>query len=108
MTIAVAAEGNTPDSQPCQRFARAPWFLIFRDDGAFEGALKTDPVEHGAAASAVELLSRNGVKTVLAPQLGPNAQGALRQAGIKAYSSKAPSAAEAVALYLSGGAESLD
>ncbi|MFA0888343.1 MAG: NifB/NifX family molybdenum-iron cluster-binding protein [Synergistales bacterium] len=108
MNIAVAAEGQTPQSRPADRFARAPWFLLFSGEGTFLEAVNTAAGEHGAAAAAVGLLAGRGVGVVLAPRLGPNAVSALAAANMKAYLSEGATAEDGVRIYLSGKAGSLD
>lgn len=107
MMIAVAADGQEPQSRPADRFARAPWFLLFNGDGTFLEAVNMVAGEHGAAAAAVGLLARRGVGVVLAPRLGPNAVSAIAAANMKAYLSEGATAADCVALYLSGEAKVL-
>ena len=107
MKIAVAAEGQTPQSRPADRFARAPWFLLFDGEGVFLKAASMVAGEHGAAAAAVGLLSREGVSVVIAPRLGPNAVSALAAANMKAYLSEGAMVEDCVKLYLSGKASPL-
>ena len=108
MKIGVAAEGHEPQSRPADRFARAPWFLLFDGDGTFLEAVNMVAGEHGAAAAAVGLLARKEVGVVLAPRLGPNAVSALAAAGMKAYLSEGATGADCVTRYLSGQAKPLE
>jgi len=108
MNIAVAAEGPSPQARPSDRFARAPWFLLFRSDGTFLEAVSSKAGEHGAAAAAVSLLAQKDVGAVLAPRLGPNAVSALAAANLKAYLSEGETAEEGVRLFLAGKAKVLD
>ena len=108
MKIAVAAEGQEPQSSPADRFARAPWFVVFDGDGTFLEAVNMVAGEHGAAAAAVALLARKEVGVVLAPRLGPNAVAALAAAGMKAYLSEGATGADCVTRYLSGQAKPLE
>ena len=108
MKIAVAAEGQEPQSSPAGRFARAPWFLVFDGDGTFLESVNMVAGEHGAAAAAVALLARKEVGVVLAPRLGPNAVSALAAAGMKAYLSEGATGADCVTRYLSGQAKPLE
>jgi len=108
MNIAVASEGQAPQSRPADRFARAPWFLIFNREGNFLEAVNILPGEHGAAAAAVGLLARREVGVFLAPRLGPNAVSAIAAANMKAYLSEGATAEDCVRLYLSGKARILD
>lgn len=107
MIIAVAADGQEPQSRPADRFARAPWFLLFNGDGTFLEAVNMVAGEHGAAAAAVGLLARKKVGVVLVPRLGPNAVSALAAANMKTYLSEGATAADCAARYLSGEAKAL-
>lgn len=107
MKISVAAEGREPQSKPADRFARAPWFLLFDGDGTFLEAASLVQGEHGAAAAAVGMLASKEVGVVLAPRLGPNAVSALAAANMKAYLSEGATAAECVTHFLSGEAKPL-
>jgi predicted Fe-Mo cluster-binding NifX family protein len=107
MKIAVAAEGQVPQSKPADRFARAPWFLVFDGEGHFLEAVGMTAGEHGAAAAAVGLLVRKGVSVVMAPRLGPNAVSALAAAEMKAYASENATAEGCVADFISGKARPL-
>lgn len=107
MRIAVASGGQGPQSSPADRFARAPWFLIFEENGNFLEAVSLSQGEHGAAAAAVGFLAEKQVGVVLAPRLGPNAVTALVAAGMKAYLSEGATAEESVKRFLSGEAQPL-
>jgi predicted Fe-Mo cluster-binding NifX family protein len=71
-------------------FARAPAFTIVDVEN---GEIKNVKVIQnqaayaggGAGAMAVQALINEGVDTVIAPQIGPNAMGALQAAGIRYY-----------------------
>jgi Uncharacterized conserved protein len=105
--IAVAADGQEPQSRPADRFARAPWFLLFNGDGTFHEAVNMVAGEHGAAAAAWGCSRARKSASSWTPRLGPNAVSALAAANMKAYLSEGATAADCVALYLSGEAKVL-
>ncbi|AIF69701.1 hypothetical protein PAP_06520 [Palaeococcus pacificus DY20341] len=71
-------------------FARAPTFTIVdveNDEITNVKTLQNQAVYAGGGAGpmAVQMLINEGVDTVIVPQIGPNAVGALQAAGIKYY-----------------------
>ncbi|HIP74983.1 MAG TPA: dinitrogenase iron-molybdenum cofactor [Thermococcus paralvinellae] len=71
-------------------FARAPVFTIvevengeIKDVRTIQNPAVTAP--RGAGIMAVQTLINEGVDTIIAPQLGPNALGAIQAAGIRVY-----------------------
>jgi predicted Fe-Mo cluster-binding NifX family protein len=72
MKIAVATNSQDSDAQVSNHAARAPYFLVYDEDGAFLGAI-TNPfssVERGAALKASQLLQEHGVSTLIAGEFG--------------------------------------
>ncbi|MGI6253841.1 MAG: NifB/NifX family molybdenum-iron cluster-binding protein [Aminivibrio sp.] len=107
--IGVAASGKDEGSTVAERFARAPWFIIADEDGKIIEAVENDAgaEQHGAASKALMTLSRNRVTVVLAPQLGPNAMGFMRQANMEAYGASGLTVREAIDSYRAGSLEKL-
>ncbi len=71
-------------------FARAPVFTIVDIENKEIKNVKTIQneamnVPSGAGPMVVQMLIKEGVEAVIAPQLGPNAMAALQAAGIKVY-----------------------
>jgi predicted Fe-Mo cluster-binding NifX family protein len=83
--IAVPSDGRSEGDPVSERFARASYFLLFDEEGTLQQVIENKAKEagHGAGGRAVQELSRQGVSVVLAPRVGPKAQGALDAAGIK-------------------------
>ncbi len=91
MKIAVpsSANGGLEDTI-APVFARAPVFTIIEVENGEIKNVKTiqNPavsVPSGAGPMAVQMLINEGVDTIITPQLGPNALGAIQAAGINVY-----------------------
>mgnify|MGYP000383172742 CR=1 FL=1 len=82
MRVAVAVENDLKTISPV--FSRAPYFLI-QEDGKTINVVK-NPYTHAwpAAPYVVEMLSRHGVRKVIAGNFGPIALEHLRRKGIQA------------------------
>ncbi len=87
MKVAIPVMGTAEDSLVETRFARASTFAIVDvDSGSVEFVQNpAASAAGGAGPKAVQFLVDQGVEAVVAGQIGPNAQNALRSAGIKAY-----------------------
>lgn len=71
-------------------FARSPVFTIVEVENGEIKDVRTiqNPaagVPRGAGIMAMQTLINEGVDTIIAPQLGPNAMGAIQAAGIRVY-----------------------
>lgn len=85
MKIAVAADGGSLQANVCERFGRAPWFVIVDSDTLAFTALPNPAVNMsgGAGPTAVNELAGLHVDLALAGRLGPKAEQALDAAGIR-------------------------
>lgn len=91
MRIAIPTNGGGLEDTVAPVFARAPAFLIADVDE--NGNITNSKVIQngtamaggGAGPMAVQTLINEGVEAVIAPQVGPNALGAIQAAGIKLY-----------------------
>jgi len=95
--IAVAAEGSTESSKISDKAGRAPFFLIFDQNGAFIKAIK-NPAQNqqgGASSSVTALLKKEGVKTLIAVKFGDKMKNNVKAAGID-YSEHSGTAREVV------------
>lgn len=95
---AVASQGQEPSSMVAERFGRAPWFLIFDDNGVYSSSLENTSVSmaHGAGGQTVSLLASEGVNVVIGPQFGPNAVTSLKRGSIDAFEASAMLCSDAV------------
>lgn len=69
-----------------ERFGRAEIFCLIDGEGQWT-FIESDAHRSasGAGIKTVQLLADHGVDTILAPEVGPKAQGALTPLGIKVY-----------------------
>lgn len=84
MILFISAQGNTPESQPSERFGRCPWFIRYDTETGEWRALENPAGAqgHGAGVAAAQLLIDNGCQLAVSGRFGPNAQQALSAAGI--------------------------
>ncbi|MBP1912943.1 NifB/NifX family molybdenum-iron cluster-binding protein [Thermococcus stetteri] len=111
MRIVVPTNGGGREDTVAPVFARAPAFYIADVDE--NGNIVSEKViQNGAAMAgggagpmAVQTLINEGVEAVIAPQVGPNALGAMQAAGIKLYQvAPGTPVEEAIRSVVSGGA----
>ncbi|NJE02773.1 NifB/NifX family molybdenum-iron cluster-binding protein [Thermococcus sp. MV11] len=91
MRIAIPTNGGGLEDTVAPVFARAPAFLI-ADVDENGNVTNSRVIQNGAAMAgggagpmAVQTLINEGVEAIIAPQVGPNALGAIQAAGIKLY-----------------------
>ena len=85
MRIAAAVNEPSLTSSIAERFARAPYFVILDEEGTLLETIQNPLLEqgHGAGGAAARLLSKYNIDIVIVPHVGPNAEDALKLAGIK-------------------------
>jgi len=91
MRIAIPTNGGGRNDTVAPVFARAPAFLIVDVDE--NGNIVSEKVIQnpamnvagGAGPLAVQTLINEGVEAIIAPQVGPNALGAIQASGIRLY-----------------------
>lgn len=107
--IGIASAGKDEASMVADRFARAPWFIIADGEGNILEAVENNAgsEQHGAASKALMALSGRRVSVVLAPRLGPNAMGFMKQANMEAYCAEGLSVRAAIDGYRAGSLEKL-
>jgi predicted Fe-Mo cluster-binding NifX family protein len=87
------------------RFGRAAGFIIYDTDSRTFDAVDNRQVvnsAHGAGIQATEAIVRLGANCVVTGHCGPNAHRALTAAGIRIYTTQAPTVAEALEAYRAG------
>jgi len=105
MKIAFSTMGETLESPLDARFGRAPKFLVYDlDSETFEVVDNQQNLNaaQGAGIQSAETVARLGVKSIVTGHCGPKAFRVLLAAGIKIYTSDAPTVAAALELYRSG------
>ena len=91
MRIAIPTNGGGLNDTVAPVFARAPAFYIVEVDengNVISEKIIQNPASAaggGAGPMAVQTLINEGVEAIIAPQVGPNALGAIQAAGIKLY-----------------------
>lgn len=96
MKIALCARIDGSDPEMDDRFGRAAFILIADTEAGTEEIVENSSLALGAGAGirTAEFLSERGVEVVVAANVGPNAERALRAAGIRVYSPKHRTARE--------------
>ena len=112
MRIAVPTNGGGLNDTVAPVFARAPAFYIADVDengNVINEKVIQNPASTaggGAGPMAVQTLINEGVEVVIAPQVGPNALGAIQAAGIRLYQvAPGTPVEEAIKAATSGSAE---
>ena len=105
MKIAVTSQGNKLDDPVDPRFGRAMRFLVFDTETSDLQVVDNTSnlnTAQGAGIQAAETLSRLGVQAVITGHCGPKAFRVLTAAGIKVYTTDAPTVAAALEQYRAG------
>ncbi len=105
MTIAVTTTGTTLDAPLDARFGRASRFLMYDLEHAtftlLDNAQRLEAAQ-GAGIQSAEAVARAGAGAVVTGHCGPKALRVLAAAGIRVYTSDAPTVAAALAQYRAG------
>jgi predicted Fe-Mo cluster-binding NifX family protein len=105
MKIAFSTSGNELNAPLDTRFGRSPGFLVFDlDDGKFEIIDNQQNLNaaQGAGIQSAETVVRSGAKALVSGHCGPKAFRVLAAAGVKVYSSDAPTVAAALEKFKAG------
>ncbi|MDD8026093.1 MAG: NifB/NifX family molybdenum-iron cluster-binding protein [Acidobacteriota bacterium] len=105
MKIAFSTSGETLDSPLDARFGRAPKFLVYdlnRETFEVIDNQQNLNATQGAGIQSAETVVRLGAKSLVTGHCGPKAFRVLLAAGVKVYSTDAPTVAAALELYRSG------
>jgi predicted Fe-Mo cluster-binding NifX family protein len=93
MTIAIAADSSLPDhAQIAMQAARAPFYLLFDENGVFLNAIENPwvDVERGAAPRAARLLREHRAAMLIAGDFGPRLMSELDKAHITVTTASGP------------------
>ncbi len=87
MILGISSNGKSKSSLTSERFARAPFFVIYnKEEKSFVYVDNIAKEENsGAGAKASKILFDHNVDVVLVPKLGPKSVKALEGFEIKAY-----------------------
>ncbi len=108
MKMAVSAMADNMDAMVDSRFGRCAYFIIVEAEGKeIKGseAVQNTGVHAmgGAGVTAAQIVANKGVEVVITGNVGPNAFGALSQAGVKIVTGVGGvSVKDAVQRYLNG------
>ncbi|KQC08355.1 MAG: dinitrogenase iron-molybdenum cofactor biosynthesis protein [Methanolinea sp. SDB] len=97
MKVCITSKGPGPDDMMEERFGRAPFFIFFDTESEEHNAVE-NPFASGAGGvgpRAAQVLIDNGAKSVVTGNVGGNALGALRAAGISIYFLREPGTVKA-------------
>ena len=85
--IAIAAVGNSIDSEISMNAGRAPYYLIFDENGVLQKSIKNPAQSRrgGASTGVIDLLLQESCKTVIAGNFGEKMQIQLKANEIKYY-----------------------
>lgn len=89
MRIAIPAEDKSLDSNVCQSFGRAPYFLLYNSVTKSMEFLDNSAVasQGGAGIRAAQVIADNGTQALITPRCGENAEQVLRNAEVLVYKS---------------------
>jgi len=105
MRIAITAGGKGLSERFDSRFGRAAYFIICdTDSGAWEAHSNVQNFEaaQGAGIQAAQTIQRLGAAALVTGHVGPKAFKVLQAGGVKVFSAKAETAAEALAAFRRG------
>ena len=102
MKIAVSSQGGSLNAQVAANFGRCAYFLII-DSETMQFEIFTNPAEGmmgGAGPEAARQIHQKGAAVLLTGAVGPNAEVAIRNYGIKLVQGFSGTVKEAVEKYL--------
>ena len=103
MKIMLATNEPSLESQVADRFARAPYFVIYdTTTEKFESVENAVDMAHGMGPKAVQIAIDNGAEVLISALPGGNAMEALKSAGISAYDGRGFKVSEAVEKFKNG------
>jgi len=109
MKIAIPVENNDENTSMDNRFGRSLYYAIYDSDKDSFEFLKNpaSQARGGAGVQAVEFIIKNGAKAVIVPQLGPNADHALKTSGITIFQGTKEPIKKLVEMWKSGNLNKL-
>lgn len=89
MKIAIPVEDKSMDKNVCVSFGRAPYFLLYDTNTKESEYLDNSAVlnQGGAGIRAAQVIADNGVKALITPRCGENAEKVLSSAEVLIYKS---------------------
>lgn len=105
MKVALTTSGDNLDAPLDTRFGRAPKFLVYDLDADTFTVIDNNQnlnAAQGAGIQSAETVARTGAKCLVTGHCGPKAFRVLSAAGIKVYTSDAPTVVAALEQYRTG------
>lgn len=103
MKIMLATEEKTLESMIADRFARAPYFLIYdTESGSFKVVENNADAAHGMGPKAAQIAIDNGAEVLISALPGGNAMEALKSSEIAVYDGRGLKASEAIEKFKNG------
>ncbi|MFA7673763.1 MAG: NifB/NifX family molybdenum-iron cluster-binding protein [Clostridia bacterium] len=104
MKIAMPVNDKNLESDVCQSFGRAPYFLIYNTDTKDSCYIDNGAVasQGGAGIKASQMIADQGVKALLAPRCGENAEEVLKKSDIMIYKTIAGTAQQNINAFIAG------
>ncbi len=103
MKIMLATNEPSLESSIADRFARAPFFLIYdTQDGNFKTIKNENDMAHGMGPKAVQIAIDNGAQVLISALPGENAMEALKSAEIAVYDGRGLKVSEALKKFENG------
>ncbi len=89
MKIAIPVDNQSLESSVCSSFGRAPYFLFFDTISKENYFLDNSAVasQGGAGIRAAQVIADHGVRALLTPRCGENAEEVLRKSEVLIYKS---------------------
>jgi len=104
MKVMITANDSSIDSMVSDRFARAPYFIIYDIESQKSEVLENEFLKnsHGVGPKAVQIAVDNGVAALISAVPGGNSMEALKKAEIDVYDGRGLKVSEAISKMKSG------
>lgn len=104
MKVILPVEYDSMQTEICQSFGRAPYFLIFETNTSSSKFILNQAASSpgGAGIKASQTIVDSGAEAVIVPRIGQNASDVLTSAGIKVYQSQSNNILENISLLKEG------
>ncbi len=101
MKIVLPVDTNSMQTEICQSFGRAPYFLLYDTEKNIDVFISNTAAQSpgGAGIKAAQIIIDSGANAVLVPRLGQNACNVLKSAGIKVFKTISNGVVENINLY---------
>jgi len=105
MKIGLSSNGNSLSDPFAPNFGRCSYFIVYDSSTKNIATAYSNTAQNaagGAGIQAAQSMLNNGVETVIAPQMGPNAWKVFQSANIKVFTGIMGSIQENIDAYLAG------